>query len=87
MTVTKLRKIRKERGYTSMESVAAIIGMTTMAVHYWETGHSRPRKAAGVKLEALMQTPLAVLLETETTPEGAAAEVAKPNVPNESAHV
>jgi hypothetical protein len=69
MTVTKLRRIRRERGFTSCHTLAAAMGLSYMGIYYWEVGHSRPRNTpvhpTGERLETMLGTPLETLLEPE----------------------
>jgi DNA-binding XRE family transcriptional regulator len=71
---TKLRRIRREHGFTSAASLASVLKVTHMCVHFWETGHSRPRNTPkfphASQLEKVLQTPIATLLEpdNETRP-------------------
>ena len=83
--MNKLRRIRREKGYSSVEALADAVGVSHMAVAHWETGHVKHPRDKGKyrhaqRLEAVLQTPIDVLLspdtETETTtPKGGRREV------------
>src|SRR5689334_20794301 len=75
--ITKLRRIRKEKGFTSGLALGEAVGVHKMTVCYWENGHSKPRDKGkfqhAQRLEAILQTPIETLLETDTAaPEGTA---------------
>jgi transcriptional regulator with XRE-family HTH domain len=68
-TVTKLRRIRREHGFSNCRPLAEALGMSDMAVHYWEAGKGSPRPVNARRLEAVLQTSIDVLLSPENEKE------------------
>jgi hypothetical protein len=68
--VAKLRRIRREQGFPGRNQLGDAIGVTGICVHYWETKRYKPRHAGkfqhAQRLEAILQTPIDVLLEPDT---------------------
>lgn len=61
----KLRKLRKEQGYTQ-EQLGELLHVTRQTVSYWETGKSQPDYAMLARIADLFHVPVAEFLEDET---------------------
>ena len=68
-TVTKLRGIRRQRGFAGCRSLSQALGLSHMCVYYWEAGKSVPRSDNAARLAAVLQTPIETLLEPDNEQE------------------
>jgi transcriptional regulator with XRE-family HTH domain len=63
--ITKLRRIRKEKGFKSHRRLSEACGLSEQCVYWWEIGLVKPRPYNAKRLETILQTPASVLLEPE----------------------
>jgi len=78
-TVRKLRRIRREHGFTSSVPLAKALGLSHMCIHYWEAGKGTPRPYNADRLVAMLQTPIETLMEPENELE-ASTEALTPKI-------
>ena len=78
MTVTNLRRIRREAGFSNQADLATVIGVSLTTIQWWETAARFPYAKNAKKLELVLRTPVQTLLaqDTAVAPEGATADKA-----------
>ena len=75
--ITKLRRVRKEKGFSSHYALAKACALSGQCIYFWETGHATPRTYNAERLAAVLQTPASTLLEPENQ-NGARAKAPAP---------
>jgi transcriptional regulator with XRE-family HTH domain len=63
---TSFSRIRKERGFTG-RALAEAVGCSRESINKWQEGYCTPHYSNILKLEAVLETPIAQLLAPDAT--------------------